>query len=371
MEKFLIDLKENLVSQYFQCPAYKLLCDSQGFDPRVNLNSERDIERIPFITTTVFKKSAEMFTELLRVPLDAIDKWTVSSSTSGDPSIVGRNMSDIKQLKEFMDKNISKSECVFFPEPEVMKKHKSQLIHGKFTESYIGNYLDMFDFSDNAIFLIEADGDDLKINIDAFKTFLKAHNNLEHHVSVMGSTLLLFNAIKDIKNEMEPLNLGKNAIVHTAGGGWDGKKGTVSSGAAIKRGDFVDELSRFLGVPQENFIDSYSFTENSFPMSGHYSKQHKDYLFHVPKWGKVVIRDIKTLEVLDKPGDKGFIQMLNAYGTSAFAGASILVDDIGEIVANDKCPVCGEENMTIKIIGRVKGAEAKGCGATLSVRREN
>lgn len=371
MENFFRDLKNNLVNQYNQCPAYKLVCDSQGFDPSINLNSEEDIESIPFVTTTIFKKSAEMFTDLLRVPLESIDKWTVSSSTSGDPSIVGRRLSDLKQLKKFMDSNISDYDCVFYPEPEVMKKHKSQIIYGKPTESYIGNILGMYDFNKDTVFLIEPDGDDLTVNLEAFETFLKNHDNLEHRISIKGSTLLLYNSVNELKGKKKSFNLGKNAIVQTGGGGWDGKKGTISSGSEIKRADFVYAISSILGIPEENFIDSYSFTENSFPMSGHYSKQYKDYIFHVPKWGKVIIRDIKTLKQLRKPGDKGFIQMLNAYGTSAFAGASILVDDIGEIVSLDKCPVCGEECMTIKIVGRVKGAEAKGCGATLNVRREN
>lgn len=368
MSNFFIDLKENLVDQYFKCPAYKLLCESQGFNPSMNLNSEKDIEMIPFITTTVFKKSAAMFTELLRVPLEEIEKWTVSSSTSGDPSIVGRCKNDILKLKEFIPDDRNEYDCVFYPEPETMKSFKSQIIHGKSTESYIGNILDLYNFNDNVIFLIEPNGDELTLNIDKFEEFLEAHNNKNDNVSIKGSTLVLYEAVNKLKNKIEPFNLGKNTLVRTGGGGWDGKKGTVSIGSAIKRQEFVETVSSFLGIPEENFIDSYSFTENSFLINGHYSKEHRDYLFHIPNWGKVIIRDIKTLKPLNNPGDKGFIQMLNAYGTSAFAGASILVDDIGEIVSNDKCPECGQDCMTIKIIGRVKGAEAKGCGATLNVK---
>lgn len=367
MNSFFEDLKENLVDQYHKCPAYKLLCDCQGFNPSIDLNIEKDIEMIPFITTTAFKKSAQMFTELLRVPLDTIDKWTISSSTSGDPSIVGRRKCDIAKLNEFMGNDGSRYDCVFYPEPETMKTYRSQIIYDKPTESYIGNILGGYDFKDDAIFLVEDDGDDLTVNIDAFEKFLKDHDNLDQNVSIKGSTLLLFNAINSLKEKMQPLKLGKNALIHTGGGGWDGKKGSVSIGSSIKRHDFVETVADFLGIPEENFIDSYSFTENSFPIKGNYSKKHKDYLFHIPKYGKVIIRDIKTLKPLNNKGDRGFIQVLNAYGTSSFAGASILVDDIAEIVSNDEC---SDSYMTIKIIGRVKGAEAKGCGATLNVKEE-
>lgn len=376
MENFFQDFKNNLINQYSECPAYKLLCDNQGFNPSTNLNSEKDMEKVPFITTTVFKKSADIFTKLLRVPLENIDKWTVSSSTSGDPSVVGRRMSDIMQIREFMKldtkmlRPFSEHDCVFYPEPDVMKRYKSEVICGKPTESFIGNILDIYNFKDNTVFLVEEDGEDLTIDINAFKNFLLTHDNLEHHLSIRGSTILLFNAVNLLKEKMPPVNLGKNVLIHTGGGGWDGKKGTLSAGTTLKRQVFVETIASFLGIPEGNFIDSYSFTENCFPITGHYSREYKDYLFHVPAMGQVIIRDIKTLKPLYNVGDKGFIQMLNAYGTSAFAGASILVDDIGEIVSFDECPECGESCMTLKIIGRVKGAEAKGCGATLNVRSD-
>ena len=376
MEKFYQDLKVSLVEQYFQCPAYKLLCDSQGFNPSINLNSEKDVERVPFITTTLFKKSAGIFTNLLKVPINTIDKWTVSSSTSGDPSVVGRRMCDMMQIREFnelQNKSLrpnTEQECVFFPEPDTMKKYKSEVIYGKRTESYMGNLLDMFGFKENAVFIIKQEGDNLTVDIDTFKKFLISNDKLDKHLSIRGSALLLFNTINQLKKTMPPFNLGKNVLIQTGGGGWDGKKGNISNGTAITKQEFVETVSEFLGVPEENFIDSYSFTENTFFIIGHYSKKYKDYLFHVPKWGKVIIRDIKTLEPLHNPGDRGFIQMLNAYGTLSFAGASILVDDIGEIVSIDECPDCKEKLMTIRLIGRVKGSEAKGCGATLNVRGE-
>jgi hypothetical protein len=376
MEKFYKDLKMNLVDQYSHCSAYKLLCDSQGFNPAIDLNTEKDVEKVPFITTTVFKKSAEVFTNLLRVPVSTIDKWTVSSSTSGDPSMVGRTMSDIMQIKEFNKLSIgtlrpdAEQECVFYPDPDTMKNYKSEVVYGKRTESYIGNILDMFDFKDNTVFLIKPEGDNLVVEVEEFIKFLESNNNLDRQLSIRGSALLLYNTVNELKEKMPPFNLGKNVLIQTGGGGWDGKKGTISNGTAIRKQDFVETVANFLGVPEENFLDSYSFTENTFFIIGHYSREYKDYLFHIPTWGKVIIRDIKTLEPLCNPGDRGFMQMLNAYGTSAFAGASIMVDDIGEIVSVDECPDCKEKLMTIRIVGRVKGAEAKGCGATLNVRSE-
>ncbi|MGN6715110.1 LuxE/PaaK family acyltransferase [Anaerocolumna jejuensis] len=376
MRTFFQDLRDNLVDQYLTCPAYMYLCDSQGFNPTIHLNSIADVEEAPFIATTMFKKSAQMFTNLLRVPLESVDKWTVSSSTSGDPSIVGRRACDLLQLEKFseMDRNVfrpdTEQDIVFYPEPEVMKKYRSEVIYGIHTESFIGNVLDVYHFKENTVFVIKPEGDDLTIDMEGFIKALKEHDGLDHYLSIRGSTPLLYSAVKALKETMNPFHLGSHVLVHTGGGGWDGKKGTVSVGTDIKKQDFVECVSDFLGIPEENFIDSYSFTENCFLITGHYSKEYKDYLYHIPSWGKVMIRDMKTLKPLSNPGDKGFIQMLNAYGTSTYAGASVLVDDIGEILSMDECPDCKSNLMTIKIIGRVKGAEAKGCGATLNVNNK-
>lgn len=373
---FFLDFKNNLIDQYAACPAYKFLCDSQGFNPSIDLNSEEDMETVPFIATTLFKKSAELFTSLLRVPLETIDKWTVSSSTSGDPSIVGRRTCDIMQMEKFNELNQStfrpgiSQECVFYPEPDVMKQYRSEVIYGKNTESYMGNLLDMFHFKEDTIYFVKQKGEELTVDMDAFETFLKTNDGFSRQLSIRGSTPLIYSAILTMKERMAPVHLGENVLLHTGGGGWDGKKGSISMGTQITKKDFVSTVSSFLGIPEENFIDSYSFTENSFPITGHYSKKYEDYLFHIPTWGQVIIRDIKTLEPLHQPGDMGFIQMLNAYGTTTFAGASIMVDDIGEIVSMKECPECKEKGMTIRILGRVKGAEAKGCGATLNVSEE-
>jgi hypothetical protein len=370
---FFTDFAENITGQYDECRGYKLLCESQKFNPYNDLKEESDIEKVPFVATTLFKKSNKLYSQLLRVNPDTLEKWTVSSSTSGDPSIVGRNASDIAEIREIvkLDRNVFKPkygfDCVFFPEPKVMRFHGSEKLLGKPTESYIGNLLNIFDFSDETIFLLKEDGDGFRIDVEGFIKFIKTHDGKNDNLSIRGSTLLLFNTVQGLKGKISPVSLGSKAFIHTGGGGWDGHKGSISAGKKIERRQFVEEVSDFLGISRKNFIDTYSFTENSTPLTGHYCEDFHDYLFHVPKWGKVIIRDTKTFEPLHKSGDRGFIEVLNAHGTSAFAGASVLVDDMAEIVSTEKCPGCGAGCMTIRIIGRVKGAEAKGCGATLKV----
>jgi len=367
---FFDDFKTNLQGQYDECLAYKKLCQNEGFNPYRDLNCEDDLYNIPFVLSTSFKKSYGFFTKLLRVDVKDIYKWTISSSTSGDPSIVGRSKEDIDTLRRFvledemrhkMDRDF---ECTFFPKADDMKAYNRGIFLDKVCESYLGNIVDIYTYRDDTIYLLKPNNGKFEVDVQSFINYIKEHNGKNHRTALGGSTPLFFATVLKLRQIIAPVELGDKSFVHTGGGGWDGRKGNINIGTSIERWRFVEEVSNFLGIPQENFTDTYSFTENSFTITGHYSKTYRDYLFHIPEYARVIVRDIKTLKPA-KEGERGYIQVLNAYGTKSFAGASVLVDDIGEVVSYNKCPECGYEGMVIKIIGRVKGTEAKGCGATL------
>lgn len=367
---FFEDFKINLQGQYEECRAYREICQREGFSPYRDLNTESDLYNVPFVTTTLYKKSNGIFTKLLRKPINEISKWTVSSSTSGDPSIVGRTDEDINSLRRFVledelrYKKERDYECTFFPYAEDMKSYGRGELFGKTLESYLGNLVDIYTYLEDTIYLLKPAENGFNVDVPSFINYIHEHNGKEHRAALGGSTPIIYSTVLRLKEKIKPVELGDSASLHTGGGGWDGRKGNINIGTFIERWRFVEEISRFLGIPEENFTDTYSFTENSFTFTGHYSKEYKDYLFHVPEFARVIVRDFKTLKPV-KEGERGFIQVLNAYGTTAFAGASVLVDDIGEVISYSKCPECGYSGMVIKIIGRVKGAEAKGCGATL------
>lgn len=55
-----------MIGQYEECEAYRLVCQQQGFNPYTDLKYEDDIDYVPFLVTTVFKRSNGLFTKLLR-----------------------------------------------------------------------------------------------------------------------------------------------------------------------------------------------------------------------------------------------------------------------------------------------------------------
>ena len=60
-----------------------------------------------------------------------------------------------------------------------------------------------------------------------------------------------------------------------------------------------------------------------------------------------------------KEGQKGFVQLLSLIPTS-YPGHSILTEDIGEIVKDQKCNCYGTGTRFL-IHGRLKNAELRGC----------
>ena len=82
---------------------------------------------------------------------------------------------------------------------------------------------------------------------------------------------------------------------------------------------------------------------------------------HASIYSDIIIRDYKDFSPC-KYGEKGFIQVLSSLPHS-YPGHSILTEDEGIILGEDDCP-CGRKGKYIKVLGRIKDAEMRGCSDT-------
>ena len=98
-EQFLSDLRDTLVGTANDCRGYGFLCDDQRFDPSRDLDGIESLARVPYVTSATFKRSSGLFPDLIRVPFEALDLFTASSSTSGDPSLAGRRWQDVEDYR--------------------------------------------------------------------------------------------------------------------------------------------------------------------------------------------------------------------------------------------------------------------------------
>ncbi len=373
-EQFLSDLKKTFKNQYKKCKAYQVICKARGFTKGA-IESPEDI---PYITSNTFKKSEKKFPALITVPPNEIKVWTASSGTSGNPSIVGRNEADIEAYKTAYAGSLNHYygiprdvALVFFPTPEFTRSLISEQILGKQLEPFFANCLEVMGNAksyENKHFLLKPMPQNpraLAPDVESFIKLLKQAEAKKQSVFIGGTVGPTYNVLVGYhKKTGDKFNLGEKSFVGVGAGGWDGKKGAMQ-GEPINKKDFVEQMGKILGIPAKNVFDGYGLTEHPSNFGGHYSAKFEDFVYHVPPWSKVILRDFDTLEPITAVGKKGLIEVVTPYGVESYAGVAILVDDIAEFVNKDNCPECGSKGDVIRILGRAKGAESKGCGATV------
>ena len=155
----------------------------------------------------------------------------------------------------------------------------------------------------------------------------------------------LFQRLKELGRTV---NLS-NGYLLTAGG-W---KKLVK--LAISNREFKETGNKVCGIT--HFVDHYGMAEQTGCIYAECEYGH----LHTSIYSDVIIRrysDFSPCEI----GEKGFIQLLSSLPHS-YPGHSILTEDEGYIEGEDDCP-CGRSGKYIRVLGRVKQAEIRGCSDT-------
>ena len=126
-------------------------------------------------------------------------------------------------------------------------------------------------------------------------------------------------------------------------------------GGGVSREDFKNELSRVCGI--QLFMDHYGMSEQTGSIYlecpyGHY---------HASVFSDIIVRNPFDFSPC-KTGERGIVQVLSVVPRS-YPGHSLLTEDEGEILGIDDCP-CGRKGKYVKIHGRIKRAEIRGCSDT-------
>lgn len=375
-EQFLADLRRATSAQIQECPAYRALCEKQGFDPERDLRAPGDEVKIPWTTSNSFKKSHQLFTKLLRKPPPAIEVWTASSGTSGDPSLVGRSRQEVASYRKAYRSSFLHLEgrerwdvsLLYWPDPEPILARSEPMINGR-VEPYglhVAFEAGLTDDPAGRQFVARFDPQTRGFSIDSAAVIEALHRADEagKDVFVGGSPILVHQAFyRYAKEKGESFHLGSRCHVQFGAGGWSGRKGSMVGGGPIPKRELVEGLCEILGLESTRQVaDMWGSTETSFAMPAHYSAERGDFLFHELPWARVVLRDPETLEPIREAGRSGLLEVITPYGVESFAGVAILIDDILQEVPVDR-PDCGFARRAFHFVGRAKGAEAKGCGA--------
>ncbi|MHA1272127.1 MAG: LuxE/PaaK family acyltransferase [Promethearchaeota archaeon] len=354
------------------CNLYRQFCRQKNFDPRRDLKTIDDIAKIPYLTTANFKMKSGRPKELLCVPEDQIMVFTMSSGTSGDPSLIGRDKINLVRffkmfdfvLEELCDLHNYNWSLFFQPKPERALTIEDKLDKPLNHMGYIFNVANKLPMEKRVYALKLADEESRKkgklFEFDAETTFGFLNSNpAEKGIGWIGGSIPVI--YMTLKNYYEQTGRGFNVgeqSVFVSGGGWK-----TFSGQSVSPDKFRADMEKILGIPQNHIFDVYSFTETDCVHAE--CEYHNK---HVLPWQDVIVRDVETLEPVET-GEKGLINVINPIAYS-YAGVSILQDDIVRVVMEDECP-CGRKGKVIEIFGRAEGAEAKGCGAQIAEETKN
>ena len=188
---------------------------------------------------------------------------------------------------------------------------------------------------------------DMSLNIEEVVEFVKKYGH--EKFLIFGFTFLVWQHLfKEIESEKTKVDMSHGYLM--TAGGW--KKLTSSS---VSNNEFKETGKRICGI--EHYIDHYGMAEQTGCIYAECEYGH----LHASIYSDILIRRSSDFGLCEN-GEKGIIQVLSSLPRS-YPGHSILTEDEGVILGEDDCP-CGRKGKYIRVIGRIKNAELRGCSDT-------
>lgn len=332
------------------CPEYKRFLDAVGFN-------EDDVETasdIPFFPVRLFKN-----VDLLSIPREDVFKTMTSSGTTGQrvsKIFVDRETAMIQQkvmlkiLGDYWGKK--RLPMLVIDSRETVRNRQMFTARGA---AIMGLQIAARD-------TVYALNDDMSLNVGAVKDFLEKYSGQrfimfgftfivwQHFYKEFenGDTIKSFIGDEEITLDIKDYDLSEAFLM--TGGGW---KRLVSE--QISQEAFKSRMREVLGIG--HFTDHYAMVEQTGCIYAECEYGH----LHASNYSDVFIRDPEDFSVKGI-GEKGIIQTVSVLPPS-YPGHSLLTEDEGMILGEDDCP-CGRKGKYIRIIGRLKSAELRGCSDT-------
>ena len=387
--KFYNDLTAIVKETAADCKLYSNLCDEVEFDFNTTLN-DSNLGEIPYISWNLFKQSNDKFKELLRGDtFEKLDSWMESSSTCGDPSIVGRLDDDVQVLKSnyndvfnsYSIKDQINNLILFAPNVRFINKirHKfygknSYLLYKSIVDIWEGkhiNYLLQLFFGQTIWKIITSFKLRVVVGINgkSLKSELNRVDKKKIPTIIANSPLWMHKVLKDYyEKQKRTFDMSDNIRIITGGGGWDGIKGRVKLDHQVDKSEFIEQMCDMFNITTDKFCDNFAATESPMACGGHWSKRYNDFILHINNnQGRIVVRDVNTLEPIKKTGEPGILELITPYGVKSYAGVAVLLDDLVQVENWEKCPECGREGAIFRIVGRLTPSIGKGCSSLFSL----
>ena len=321
------------------CQPYANYLNAIGFSPET-VESPEDI---PFLPVRIFKEM-----DLLSIDRSQIFKTMTSSGTTGQAvsriyvdrdTAMSQQKAMIKILSDFFGKQ--RLPMLIIDSSSVLKDRKQFTARGAAVMGL------QFMTRENTYALKE----DMSLDYDVLDAFLEKHGG--RPFLVFGFTFMLWRHFYQAL-----INYGKKYDLSNAwmmsGGGW---KKLISE--AITQESFQQKMTQLTGITR--FLDHYNMVEQTGCLYAECEFHH----LHASIYSDVFVRHPENMRVCDI-GEKGVLQLLSILPHS-YPGHSLLTEDEGIVLGEDDCP-CGRKGKYIKVIGRLKAAELRGCSDTYAAK---
>jgi phenylacetate-coenzyme A ligase PaaK-like adenylate-forming protein len=326
---------------YEQCEPYRKMMDAVG----LNTNYLPEYDELPFLPVRLFKEF-----ELRSVEKEEVVKTMTSSGTSGQQ--VSHIFLD-KETSANQIKALTKIVSSFIGHRRIpmLILDSSSVVKDRTMFSARGAGIIGFSmFGTKKIYALD---DDMRLNINQIRDFLKEHN--DEPIFLFGFTFMVWQHFyKQLMNSGYKPDLSKGILIH--GGGW---KKLVSE--SVSQEEFKQCLHKICDIKTDNIHDYYGMVEQTGTI---YMECECGYL-HASVFSDILIRRPKDFSLANR-GEKGIIEVVSILPES-YPGHILLTEDEGIILGEDDC-LCGRKGKYFKIEGRIKNAEIRGCSDTYASR---
>jgi phenylacetate-coenzyme A ligase PaaK-like adenylate-forming protein len=335
-EELLLNRMNELTRLHYErCANYAHYLDAVGYNGGV----ASSLEEVPFVPIRIFKEAV-----MKSIPDDQVFKTMKSSGTSG------QNQSKIyldKETAVLQQKVLLRLLGDFIGTkrlPMLVIDTRSVIADRKLFTTRGATIMGL-DFA--AKKMVFALNDDMELEEQKLYDFLEQYGN--DKFIVFGFTFMVWQHLfQEIKKRKLHVDMS-NGYLLTAGG-W---KKLVNEN--ISNEEFKRTGKELCGI--EHYVDHYGMAEQTGCIYAECEYGH----LHASIYSDVIIRNYYDFSPCAY-GEKGFIQVLSSLPGS-YPGHSILTEDEGMILGEDDCP-CGRKGKYIKILGRIKDAEIRGCSDT-------
>lgn len=333
------DLIELSKLHYEHCAEYRNVLDAMNKSALWNIS---DFDSIPFLPVQLFK-----ILDLKSIQdVDVFKTLTSSGTTNGTRSKIFLDKKSAScqtsALNAVMKSNISTKRL-----PMIIVDTDDVIINRKQFSARGAAIVGFSTFGRNHLYLLDKD---FRIKWDELTSFIEKH--LQDNILMFGFTFIVWEYFANAKNKLsKSLDLSNVKLLH--GGGW--KK---LADQAVDDDCFRNTLKAEFNI--DYIYNYYGMVEQI----GSIFIQCEYQRLHTPAFTEVLIRDPVSLKIV-KPGGIGLIQVLSVLPES-YPGHSILTEDLGVITGEDNCP-CGRLGKTLRVEGRLKGVEIRGCSDTRKI----